>query len=434
MSQECILSLDLGTSAFKAAPAHCQGEWGSPTIIQYELDFANGAVTCPPERYLRALINALRGAVETARSYDLTVRAIGICSQAQTFLAMDAHGEPLAPAIVWTDSQALTEADEAAAALPDFARSSGFARPSPLQFLPKVMRLRHQGMIAQRFLLLNEWVIAYLTGEAYGDETNQGMGGFFDIERRTWSEPALTLAEITPEQLAHVAPAASYWARLKPEIAHMLGVAEVPVYSCGNDQSAAAIGAGLERTGDILCNFGTAMVVYALRNYPVMPKTEAQIAGLSPFASEQKSGYFLLGSESEFGNTLDWLSLFLYPGRGLTKLIEVLERNFPCDDLPQITRIRGGRLDLCGLSVGSTPEHLVCAVWEFYAARFAELLHGVRDPDDSSCRLFASGGMSNSEEWMNFLSERSGLQFVRTPSKYPAMTGIARIIAQNRTL
>ena len=46
-----------------------------------------------------------------------------------------------------------------------------------------------------------------------------------------------------------------------------LGLLPVPmIYSCGNDQSCAAIGAGLERAGDILCNFGTALVVYALQD------------------------------------------------------------------------------------------------------------------------------------------------------------------------
>src|SRR5207302_6400246 len=108
-----------------------------------------------------------------------------------------------------------------------------------------------QGGGAKQFLLLNEWLLYRLTGKAYGDETNQGMGGFYSIASRSWSQSAHSLASIGPEHLAQVAPAAGIGALLKPELARALELPSVPVYSCGNDQSCAAVGAGLQNAGDI---------------------------------------------------------------------------------------------------------------------------------------------------------------------------------------
>src|SRR5581483_9467492 len=123
MTSSCILALDLGTTAFKAAPVDETGVRGRVTVTPYELDYAEGRVTCNPERYVSCAWKALRGAARTAREQGLTVRAVGLSSQAQTYVALDERGQPVQPAVVWTDTQAVPEAEEAARALPDFART-----------------------------------------------------------------------------------------------------------------------------------------------------------------------------------------------------------------------------------------------------------------------------------------------------------------------
>lgn len=430
MGQDCILAIDLGTTSFKAAPVNKHQVFGHPTVVRYALDYLDGGVTCPPERYYRALLRALRGAAKTAREQGLTVRGIGISSQAQTYFALDGQGEPVQPAVVWTDDRAKAEAEEAAQALPDFAHTGGFLNPSPLQFLPKVMQFKRLGGEAERFLLLNEWLIYQLTGQAYGDETNQGMSGFYDISRRGWSHPALSLAGIESKNLAKVGPAAAYHACLKPDLARALGLPSVPVYSCGNDQSVAAVGAGLEQAGDILCNFGTALVVYGLRNHPTEPAADAQIAGISPLSATSKPKWFLLGLESECGNVIDWLAKLLYPRGGVQRMLEsALHSEFDPSVFPRIASIHGGRLDLTDLNVGSRAEHIARALLEFYAARFGEVLAGVRETNAKPGRLFASGGLSQSDVWLDFLSRRFSLVFRRTEIEHPGLVGVARIVA-----
>lgn len=427
--ENCILALDLGTTAFKAAPVAEDSLVGHPTAVRYTLDYDKGAVTCEPNMLYRSALKALQGAAKTAREQGLQANAIGISSQAQTYLALDAAGAAVQPAIIWTDSRATEQAEAAVQEFPDFALTSGFLCPSPLQLLPKVKYFQRSGRAAQRFLLLNEWLIYRLTGEAYGDETNQGMGGFYDIQSRTWSERALRWANVTQENLAWVAPAASISAPLQAAVGRRLGLPEVPVYSCGNDQICAAVGAGLERTGDILCNFGTALVVYAQKDRPVPPRQADQIAGIGPMTSQQTASWFLLGLESECGNVFDWLAKLLYPRGGVQALLTAaLTTHIPVGDLPQLVLTGGGQLDLRRLTLDYRREHLARAVVEFYADRFRQLLQEVTAEETAPIRLFASGGLSQNDLWLNFLALRCGRPLIRTASAHMGLVGIARII------
>jgi len=428
----CILALDLGTTAFKSAPVDEDHIYGRPTVVRYALDYAGGQVSCSTQVLYRSAMKALRGAARSAQEQGLNVVAIGISSQAQTYVALDGAGEAVQPAVIWTDSRATAQAKAAGKALPDFTSISGFLHPSPLQFLPKVRYFQRRGWVAQRFLLLNEWLIYRLTGEAYGDETNQGMGGFYNIQARVWSERALTWAGIAPENLAQVAPAASISAPLLPNVGRDLGLSGVPIYSCGNDQSCAAVGAGLERAGDILCNFGTALVVYAQKGGPVLPGKEDQIAGIGPMSSRQAASWFLLGLEPECGNVFDWLTQLLYPRGGVEALLNAaLTTNIPAKDLPQLVLTGGGRLDLRSLSLDYRREHLARAAMEFYANRFRTLLREVTAEETGLIRLFAGGGLSQNDLWLKFLSLRCGRPFIRTACEHPGLVGVARII-QNR--
>jgi xylulokinase len=350
---------------------------------------------------------------------------VGLSSQAQTYVALDENGKPLQPAVVWTDAQAVPEAEEAARALPDFAKTCGFVRPSPLQFLPKVMHFRRQGGQAHRFALLNEWIAFRLTGELYGDVTNQGMGGFYDIRRQTWNMRALALAGITQENLASVAPAGAYGACLKPEVCRRLSLPAVPVFSCGNDQSCAAIGAGIQEAGELFCNFGTALVIYALKPQPLEPASEDQIAGLSPIPS----WWFLLGVESECGNIVEWMARLFSARKSVCQVIEAaLQAPLSPSMLPKIIPIGSGMLNIDGLSVGSRPEALLRGLLEFYADRFGEILRGVVGMERQPNRLIAGGGLSRCQAWLDFLAQRYHMVLSPCASKHPGLVGVARII------
>ena len=435
----CILALDLGTSAFKAAPVSSAGLVAEPVSIPYELEHADARVTCPPERYFETAMNAIRHAARSAREAGGRVEAVGISSQAQTYLALDSAGAPLADAVVWTDDRATQEAERATLAIPTVAAHCGFRRFTGQQFLPKVMHLFAEGRNKRdaigKLLLLNEYLAYRLTGVAYGDETNQGMSGLFSITSRAWSPAALALAGINAEQLAAVAPAATQTAPLAPEICRALDLRAIPVYQCGNDQTCAAAGVDLDEPGTVLCNFGTAMVVYTRKDSLPGEVLETQIAGIDPLTSR----YFLLGLEGECGNVIEWLADRVTPGEGIEHMLRraaKLEVTPACREFPlppsRAFSLGYWQENFDRYASIMRPEEIAQTILEGYRARFLQLLEEIRGAGNKTEKLIAAGGLSRSQAWLDFLGQRTPVPFVRALSEHPGLLGIARIFARNR--
>jgi xylulokinase len=432
-----ILALDLGTSAFKAGVVAASGLVAEPVVVPYELDTSQGRVTCPPERYFDAAMAALRQAASTAREAGCRIGAIGTSSQAQTFIALDRSGLPLSDAVVWTDSRATAEAAAATRVLGDVGALCGFRQLTGQQFLPKVMHLLGSGGKARerigKLLLLNEYLAARLTGAAYGDETNQGMGGFFDISVRAWSQAALDLAGITAARLAEVAPCAGRSEPLLPEIGRALELDSVPVYLCGNDQTCAAAGVDLDTPGSLLCNFGTAMVVYGRRDTLPRAVSGCQIAGIDALTGR----YFLLGLESQCGGVVDWLAHRVCPGKGVDRLLDLATASFgspagrpllpfreECGTLPDLAAEFERR------SSSSEPLLAACSALERMRDRFRQLVEEARGGAPAG-PLIAAGGLSRSRAWREFLTDGWPEPLVRASTEHPGLLGIARIIAQS---
>lgn len=428
--KNATIALDLGTTSFKCAIVTEDGVMPGTVISDsYGVVRRNSEITYPADKYFDMVLSLLRRSCSTALENGVSIGSIGISSQAQTYVAVYRSGEALQDAVVWLDGRAVSEAMGVASAINDFARHSGFNAPSGQMFLPKIIHLKNNQprvhSSAWKFLLLNEYVIFKLTGEAYGDSSNQGMGGFFDISKREISKISLSLAGITEKHLPQIYPPSSFGKPLTDGISEMLGIDSVEVYSCGNDQSCASAGVGLSGKNEILCNFGTAMVVYSLKERPPAALLGNQIAGISSMGDY----YFLLGFESECGNILEALHLDSYPGEEFSFMIrDALETGFPVPGIkdavaeayPDIPRIRALK--------GRYPRSAVCrALMEIYADIFEGILWrniGKSLPG----KVFASGGLSLSEDWLLFLEKRCSLRFARTGGCHPALQGVYKTI------
>lgn len=428
-----ILALDMGTTGFKSSLVSEDGIFADTVLTEkYLICRKNGKITFPADEYFNMAVRLLKRSCACASEKKLRIDSIGITSQAQTYVPVGKDGKAVSDAVIWLDGRAESEADEVAAGIADFPSHSGFPEPSAQMFLPKIVHLKNKSPAVHssvwKFLLLNEYIIFRLTGETYGDSSNQGMGGFFDISKNEISKAALSLAGIDADQLARPYPPSSFGRPLTSGISEMLGIDKVKVYSCGNDQSCAAAGAGLSGENDILCNFGTAMVVYSLKKKQPLPVLGNQIVGISSL----RNHYFLLGFESECGNILETLQRNFYGGN---KFGFMFEEAFKTD--LEEPGIRGalaaaypGIRKISALQ-GEYSRAAVCrALMEKYADIFEDILAGVSG-NPVPGKIFASGGLSLSEDWLHFLEKRCALKFTRIKSCHPALEGVYKTIKQN---
>lgn len=430
----CLLALDLGTSSFKAGVVVGSELITEPIVVPYDLDIAGESVTCPPERYIKAALDSLRAVAQTARAEGLVPDAIGIASQAQTFVALDDSMRPIGDAIVWTDNRGAAEAAALNERIASGEEWCGFAQLTGLQFLPKVAALLKTNKAvaarAKRFLLLNEYIAFTLTEHAFSDTTSQGMGGFYDIGYRCFADRAFELTGIDPGRLSpEIGPAGLICHPLSTDIAAHIGLPHIPVYLCGNDQTCSAAGVLPVDSKGVLCNFGTAMVAYSRRSERPIGILPDQIGGIDPLTGR----YFLLGVESECGNVIQALANRLFPEVALTGMLQRLVNagatvNIRCDaEVLTLALARHGELPVDANSGYQEKIDVANAVIDRFASRLTSLLAEMGAIPDHGEQI-AAGGLAKSDDWLSLLTSKTGQRFKCVENEQAALIGIAKIL------
>jgi sugar (pentulose or hexulose) kinase len=384
---EALAVLDLGTSAIK-----CGGIDGEEVtcfeVREQELRRRGAACELDFDTYADAAVDALDSVMQRVGD---DARAVLITSQAQTFAPVDADFNPLCPGLSWLDHRAEAECRTLAEQVPDFAHATGFAAPAPGLYLCMLLRLKNEqpGLYSRAayFPLISEFVAQRLTGRFFTDACTFGMGGALDIRTRQLNPDVLALLDLTPDHF--------------PDIAAPMGLSypvagqNQPALLCGNDQSASAAGAGVTKPGDVSLNFGTAMVAYTLCDRLPGELRPGEIAGISPFPAP----HFLLSYESEFGTTIERARSGMshddffrsYDSDAAAR--EVIDR---C-----LEQVAG---HLAGIARVATPQ-----------------------------RLFVSGGLAQSEEWIELLRRRCDQKIVCSARREAALIGAARLYRMTRS-
>src|SRR5664279_756276 len=107
-----LLGIDIGTSSVKAV-LFDPDSVGIVAIAQREYPVYKPA----PDRaeqnaddWWNATVEVVRRVVERSGRRDIV--AIGLCGQMHGTVMLDAHNEPLHPAIIWMDQRSATECDD----------------------------------------------------------------------------------------------------------------------------------------------------------------------------------------------------------------------------------------------------------------------------------------------------------------------------------
>ena len=171
MAADLILGIDVGTSSVKAAVIGLDG--GSM------LEFGEAYPTSRPgagvvEQDARDWTFRIDRAIARVVAAGLGPRiaAIGLTSQVNTHLFLDAQGRSLMPAIVWQDSRSAAEAAELDAAVTVGQKLSWWGAPMPIDASHALARMlwvsRHQPEVwgkTTSVVLPKDFCLAHLTGE-----------------------------------------------------------------------------------------------------------------------------------------------------------------------------------------------------------------------------------------------------------------------------
>ena len=417
---DLLVGVDIGTTQLKVGvfdangvPRACAAR---PCAPEYG---ANGSVSVHPDVWWGAFSDAFAACLEALD--PSAIRAIGVGSQAQTYVLLDAAGRPLGPAVSWLEESGDTGGLPGELSDEDVYFHTGLARPVPTLTRCKLRRFGDDPRAwsdVSRVVFADGMLMYRLTGRAAVSRNLASMAGLYSMQHGEWWAPAVEAARVPVRALPALCAMGEVVGDLRREIADELGLPVVPVVAGANDQTVAALGAGLAAPGDAMLGMGTALVLYQVIEADAGPS-----AGY-PFRGPYPGGlHWRLALCSTAGAVLDWVRTVTGAGMEWDALFrEALSAAPGAGGLrldPNWDAATGGALT--GLGLGHARRHVFRAALEGIACAAREEFEmlGV------SGAVRATGGGSANDGWMQLLADVSGRTFERLDQPHVGLWGTA---------
>ena len=414
-----ILVFDVGTSAVKTALFDAALRPAAVAVREYPLQTRGVCVEARPDDYLLAMRSG------AAAMPEADIAAIGMTTQGETLVPVDARGAALTDAIVWLDARAQDEARllrggiEAQA----FYETTGLPEITPALPLAKLLHLRERmpdvWRRAAHLLLLEDYLLFRLTGQMVTEPSLQTSTGWFRLDTDGYWAEGLSAAEIPADKLPELRECGSLAGPLLGEAARQLGLkAGTPVFTGAMDQTAAALAAG-SGNGVVTETTGTALVAAAVTQTLRFPAGHP----VTLYRHAVKGQFVYLPIGNTAGMALRWFRDQFCPdlpagGAGYAALDRMAAAVPPgCEGLVFLPYLSGcvdpdscpqARAVFFGATLAHTRAHFARAVLEstaFALADFLEMLAALGCP----CRELRSlGGGAASGLWQQIKADACG--------------------------
>ena len=378
-----------------------------------------------PEAIWQAFGEVMQEVMQAVRRSEVgktggSVQMVAFSSGMHSLMAVDAKGNPLTNALLWSDNRAEVEANTLRthqAALGQAIYQQTGIPIHPMIPLCKLAYWRHHqpDLIKQaaRFISIKEYLWFRLTGQFQIDLSMATATGLFDQEHREWSDLALSFAGITGEQLSELVPTNHQQPLLAEAATHVGLPAGTSLLVGASDGCLANLGAGAVAPGVTTLTIGTSG---AIRQTVRQPLRDPQGR---LFCYHLADGYYVVGGPTNNGaNVLQWLSENLTQKKAEAVLVEAATIAAGSDGLLFLPYLQGERAPLWNAAVrgafhqvdwSHTQAHFARATLEgvlFNLWSINELLSRQTEPTHV---IHANGGFAQSEFWVQMLADIAGV-------------------------
>lgn len=305
-----ILAHDLGTTGNKANLFDEEGRLCASHLESYTVEYpqANWAEQ-EPEAWWRAVCRSTRALLEQFPRASGQIVAISFSGQMMGVVPVDAHHNPLRPAIIWADQRAVAEAEfmSSVCGESEIYRRSGH-RISPAYTAAKILWIKnHQPEVyaeTAKFLMAKDYIVLRLTGHAVTDFSDASGSNLFDLRSRAWDSEFLDRLGLEQEHFPKVCSSTTVVGQLTPAASEATGLfAGTPVVIGGGDGACAAVGAGVVEPGDCYCYVGSSAWVSFASDTPLL---DPQMRTFT-FHHLHPERYAPMGTMQAAGGARDWL-------------------------------------------------------------------------------------------------------------------------------
>ena len=274
-----IAGLDIGTTGCKCTVFDERGTYLGKAYRDYPVRRSVGG----HEMDVAAIMEGVMGVLgEMAKAYP-DIAGIGVTSFGETFVLADEQGDPLCPAMLYTDPRGAEQCRRLEELLgrKNIARITGL-RPHEMYSISKLMWMKENrpdlyGQAAYVFLM-EDYVVYHLTGVRQIDYSLATRTMAFDISACTWSREIFDAAGIDMERMSEPVPTGTDAGKILSAVAESTGLsADCHIVSISHDQVAAAVGAGVFDASTAVDGAGTVECVTPI--FDGMPDVDVMYDG-----------------------------------------------------------------------------------------------------------------------------------------------------------
>ena len=257
-----IAAFDIGSSAVKAALVSRDGRLHHACTVAYPAS-ALPPGEQDPRDWWRAFTQVLQRWWADGVA-PASIAALSFSGQMQDLIALDAQGEPVRAAILYSDARATAAAHAAEQRLGVDEIHRVTRNPfNASSVLPKLLHLRDAepavwAATARVLFGAKDFITLRLTDRAACDPTTAATTGLFDIEREAWALPWLATLQLPASLLPELLPAGAQVGGVSVPAADCTGLrAGCPVLCGLGDAAATTLGAGVADASQCYAYLGT---------------------------------------------------------------------------------------------------------------------------------------------------------------------------------
>lgn len=428
-----VIGIDAGTTSMKGMILDSEGLVVTTAKEEYLLDHGPGdRCELDPDIYWRITCKIIKEMIIASGIEPNSITGVSFSSQGETVIPVDECGKPLRKAIVWMDNRSHQEAEEIKAFFGEQKIMDITGQPevvatwtaTRISWLRKnEPELFHR---VYKYLLVEDFLIFQMTGKYCTEHSIVSSSLYFDIRKKQWWGEMLAFLGITDNHLPRLLPSGSIVGKITEEASNATGLGENVACVTGSyDHAAGAIGSGNTKSGDVTLTIGASMAMCV-----AMDDATSDLSIKLPCHAHSIEGrYFLQPYAQTAGMVLKWFKdsfcqeetrIARDSGADVYDLIVEQAGKVPpgSDGLLMLPHLMGtGSPEFnpsatgvfANIRMGVSREHFIRAILESVCVMVRHNLETMKNHGIELNRIFALGGASKSNRWMQILSDVTGL-------------------------
>lgn len=437
-----VLGVDIGTGSVKAVAVNLQCRTFADNQQYYSYSSPKpGYHEQDPELIWDAFKNCLAGIVEKIGTQPL---AVSLSSAMHSLIPVNERCEALAPMITWADNRSASVANRLK--LTDQGMAIYEATGTPLHAMSPLCKIiwireNNPGLFSKthKFISIKEFIWFRLFNEFKIDESCASGTGLFNITKRIWHDESLRIAGITTQSLSQTERTA-YSANLS---------GNAPGLDFLKTNTPFVIGA----SDGCLANLGSMAITYGLAAVTVGTSGAVRVASNKPLPNRYAMTFSYVLDDKTFicggpinngGIALQWWlknNKLTINDRDYDLFFnEVASTAAGSNGLIFLPYLTGERAPIwdsesCGtffnVKLQHNHAHFSRAVLEGICFALKDVLDAVQQNAEYITQINISGGITNSELWMQMLADITGKKVVMAQSEDASAIGAAFIALRN---